>query len=376
MTQHRERRCHENPEYQAGHGGCLVCAPNSVERRKDDDVKCALVLSDNTICDQIKGHDGSVHEFEAAAPPAAATTPAGTCPQCGEAGQLRYIYRPNLNECGRCGNIYLAERRISERRKTLNCPKCGGTLATGLTDDGYPDGCTDSVCQYKTRRSGNDRRRASSPTKPAAEAPALDKWCCEGDGNGNHVKECRYAQPDYATLASPPAAPEAGRAREWTPAIENEWLRCKEGKVYNIACCDCALVHEIEFRVVDGRSEYRVRRNEQETEAKRNGNGPFWKQMAEEYLESAETQRVSKDNAASRLREVERERDRHAEHARSLATGAEHSESLLKRMAEAVRKAVERGCSCHSTNDDDWHTERCPIPTLRAVLSEYEKSKQ
>jgi hypothetical protein len=98
-------------------------------------------------------------------------------------------------------------------------------------------------------------------------------------------------------------------ARQWTPAVENEWLRCAEGTVYQVSCCDCALVHDIEFRVVDGAAEYRVKRNEPATEAKRTGEGPFWKHMAEEYLETAKAQAESKNNAIAEIARLTRERE-------------------------------------------------------------------
>lgn len=34
---------------------------------------------------------------------------------------------------------------------------------------------------------------------------------------------------------------------------------------YKLACCDCGLVHVLEFRVADGRAEYRIRRDNRST---------------------------------------------------------------------------------------------------------------
>jgi hypothetical protein len=47
--------------------------------------------------------------------------------------------------------------------------------------------------------------------------------------------------------------PEAG---EWVQPIE-------EG--YKMACCDCGLVHTLDFRVEDGRAQFRVFRNNRST---------------------------------------------------------------------------------------------------------------
>lgn len=44
----------------------------------------------------------------------------------------------------------------------------------------------------------------------------------------------------------------------------NEWvLPIRKG--YKMACCDCGLVHEIDFRVKDRRIQFRVRRNNRST---------------------------------------------------------------------------------------------------------------
>lgn len=44
----------------------------------------------------------------------------------------------------------------------------------------------------------------------------------------------------------------------------NEWVRPIR-KGYKLACCDCGLVHDMDFRVVHGRVQFRVRRNNRAT---------------------------------------------------------------------------------------------------------------
>jgi len=46
------------------------------------------------------------------------------------------------------------------------------------------------------------------------------------------------------------------------------WIR-PDAPVHKISCCDCGLVHEFEFRIVDGKVEFRARRNERSTGQKR-----------------------------------------------------------------------------------------------------------
>ncbi len=46
-----------------------------------------------------------------------------------------------------------------------------------------------------------------------------------------------------------------------------EWIRPKRS--YRMRCCDCRLVHQMQFRVRAGRIEYRARRHERATAASR-----------------------------------------------------------------------------------------------------------
>lgn len=44
----------------------------------------------------------------------------------------------------------------------------------------------------------------------------------------------------------------------------NEWVQ-PINKGYKMACCDCGLVHDLDFRVYRGRAQFRVRRNNRST---------------------------------------------------------------------------------------------------------------
>jgi hypothetical protein len=44
----------------------------------------------------------------------------------------------------------------------------------------------------------------------------------------------------------------------------NEWVQPVR-RDYKMACCDCGLVHNLDFRIVDGRVQFRVRRNNRST---------------------------------------------------------------------------------------------------------------
>ena len=46
------------------------------------------------------------------------------------------------------------------------------------------------------------------------------------------------------------------RADEWVQPVR---------RGYKMGCCDCGLVHDVDFRIVNGRVQFRVRRNARST---------------------------------------------------------------------------------------------------------------
>jgi hypothetical protein len=51
---------------------------------------------------------------------------------------------------------------------------------------------------------------------------------------------------------------------------DGEWIRIRK-RNYRDACCDCGLVHTLNFRIVDGTLEMQAFRNERATAAMRRG---------------------------------------------------------------------------------------------------------
>ncbi len=45
---------------------------------------------------------------------------------------------------------------------------------------------------------------------------------------------------------------------------DNEWINPTQTN-YKMACCDCGLVHNIDFRINNNKAEFRVRRNNRST---------------------------------------------------------------------------------------------------------------
>ena len=59
-----------------------------------------------------------------------------------------------------------------------------------------------------------------------------------------------------------------GKRRVYDKPKPDEWvLPVAEG--YQMECCDCGLVHTIDFRVIDGRAQMRMRRDRRATQMKR-----------------------------------------------------------------------------------------------------------
>jgi hypothetical protein len=52
-------------------------------------------------------------------------------------------------------------------------------------------------------------------------------------------------------------------------AIDADSWQTPKVNGYRVACCDCGLVHELDFRIRGGKVQYRVRRNNRATAAKR-----------------------------------------------------------------------------------------------------------
>ena len=56
--------------------------------------------------------------------------------------------------------------------------------------------------------------------------------------------------------------------RKYVVAVSGDWVRPKR-RGYKMACCDCGLVHTLNFRVVDGHIEFQPFLDNRATAAKR-----------------------------------------------------------------------------------------------------------
>jgi len=54
---------------------------------------------------------------------------------------------------------------------------------------------------------------------------------------------------------------------KYHPQQDGEWIEPKAG--YRMACCDCGLVHRVEFRVVKGKVQFRAWRDNRATAGRR-----------------------------------------------------------------------------------------------------------
>jgi hypothetical protein len=56
----------------------------------------------------------------------------------------------------------------------------------------------------------------------------------------------------------------------YTKPEAGEWVQ-PVGRGYKMACCDCGLVHKLDFRTRNGRIQFRAFRDERATAQKRHG---------------------------------------------------------------------------------------------------------
>lgn len=67
--------------------------------------------------------------------------------------------------------------------------------------------------------------------------------------------------------------------RLYLPQKDGEWVQPKR-KGYRFACCDCGLIHRFEFRVHDGKIEFRAWRHNRATATYRRHHGITIKYIA------------------------------------------------------------------------------------------------
>lgn len=61
--------------------------------------------------------------------------------------------------------------------------------------------------------------------------------------------------------------------KRYQQAYNGEWIQpVRRG--YLMRCCDCKLVHILDFRIIGGRIQFRAHRDERKTAASRRGSGP------------------------------------------------------------------------------------------------------
>lgn len=86
------------------------------------------------------------------------------------------------------------------------------------------------------------------------------------------IKDDRVYCGDYARAALTAAAQvrERAEAEQYniSQTIDGEW-RTPPLEYFYRACCDCGLVHKEEYRIQDGRVQYRVTRDREETRLER-----------------------------------------------------------------------------------------------------------
>ena len=75
---------------------------------------------------------------------------------------------------------------------------------------------------------------------------------------------------------------------KYTQAYDGEWIEPKRG--YKVACCDCGLIHKIEFRISPhGKIQFRAFRDNRATAARRHRKRSGPSKIHGKYLLSGKT---------------------------------------------------------------------------------------
>jgi Zn-finger protein len=59
------------------------------------------------------------------------------------------------------------------------------------------------------------------------------------------------------------------KRKKYKTVYDGEWIQPKKG--WSMRCCDCGLVHQVEFRIVNGKVQLAATRNKRATAASRKG---------------------------------------------------------------------------------------------------------
>lgn len=52
---------------------------------------------------------------------------------------------------------------------------------------------------------------------------------------------------------------------KYVQVMNGEWIEPKPQSGHKMRCCDCSLIHTMDFRVVNGRAQFRPRRDNRAT---------------------------------------------------------------------------------------------------------------
>lgn len=44
------------------------------------------------------------------------------------------------------------------------------------------------------------------------------------------------------------------------PVMDGEWIHPTPQRGFKMGCCDCGLIHRVDFRIIDGEAEFRATR--------------------------------------------------------------------------------------------------------------------
>jgi hypothetical protein len=90
----------------------------------------------------------------------------------------------------------------------------------------------------------------------------------EGGGAGGGFRATFVCVGRKQEPKQSPAQPDLTMGNRYHQVVDGEWIRPKK-RQFREMCCDCHLVHDLDFRIIDGEIEFRATRNNRATSAAR-----------------------------------------------------------------------------------------------------------
>lgn len=171
--------------------------------------------------------------------------------------------------CSKCGYEARVARPDSQQERLRALAMEGVRLQHGeLGLNGHRMGNTQAdlaACPHP------DCRLVREGTSPPAYRTASCDLCCGGEPFV-HVGDCPWKAPAASLPVTEALIPPVASMADVIHVRDGEWIEPTPPHDHKLICCDCGLVHLVDFRIEDDHVQFRAYRNEQESEAWRAAN--------------------------------------------------------------------------------------------------------